>query len=200
MQRSWILAFTAVAVLAACDDDPAASEGDPMSQAEALSIAGNVMLTGEAATTEGIVQATENGDDAGTIHFTQTTTHPCPAGGLVEISLDADVAYDQGAQSFTLDATGAVEHDGCGVNAQGAEVTLDGDPGLTLGVHAAAENGAPVGDWTSFVDGAFLWSADDGREGRCIIDLASTTDFTAQSRTISGEVCGHTIQQTLTWQ
>src|SRR5690606_5408303 len=116
MQRSWILALTAVAVLAACDDDPAASEGDPMSQAEALSIAGNVMLTGEAATTEGIVQATENGDEAGTIHFTQTTTHPCPSGGLVEVSLDADVEYDQGAQSFTLDATGAVAHDGCGVN------------------------------------------------------------------------------------
>ncbi len=200
MQRSWILALTAVAVLAACDDDPAASEGDPMTQTEAAVIAGNVMLTGEAATSEGMVEASESEDGAGTIHFTQTTSHPCPFGGLVEIALDADVEYDEAAQSFALDATGSVAHDGCVVDAQGARLTLDGDPGLSLGVHAAAENGVPVGDWTSSVDGAFLWSADDGRTGRCVIDLATTTDFTAQSRTVTGEVCGHTIQQTVDWQ
>jgi len=199
MQRTWIVGLAAVAVLAACSDDPTGTEGDPMSRAEALSVAGTVVEASSLATTEGIAEVTETGDGSGTLHFTQTSTHPCPAGGNVQVGLTMDVDYDQQAQAFELDASGILTHADCGVQGDDGVVTFNGDPSLQVGVYAVADGGVATAPWTTLVDGAFTWSAADGREGRCVVDLFASTDFTAQERTVAGEVCGHTIQQTLTW-
>jgi hypothetical protein len=200
MQRTWILGLAAAAVLAACDDDPTGTEGDPMTRTEALAVAGNVVTVGELATTEGITEVTETGEGSGTIHFTQTSTHPCPQGGNVQVSLDIDVDYDEPAQAFELDATGVLTHAGCAVQGDDGVVTFEGDPGLQIDVYAVAEDGVATAPWTNSIAGAFTWSAEDGREGRCVVDLAASTDFIAQERTVVGEVCGHTIQQTVSWQ
>ncbi|HEU5209499.1 MAG TPA: hypothetical protein VFU06_08815 [Longimicrobiales bacterium] len=200
MQRTWILGLAAVTLLAACDDDPTGTEGDSMTRVEAQAVASNVFAVGEAATTEGITEVTETGEGSGTIHFTQTSSHPCPQGGSVQVSLNIDVDYDEPAQAFELDATGALTHDGCAVAGDDAVITFDGDPNLQVGVYAAAEGGVATTPWTNSVEGAFTWAADDGREGRCVVDLFSSTDFVDRERTLSGEVCGHTIQQTVTWQ
>lgn len=200
MQRTWILGLAAVAVLAACSDDPTGTDGDTMSRAEAVAIAGNMVAIGEEAATDGITEVTETGDGSGTIHFEQTSTHPCPLGGTVGVALDIDVDYDEAAQAFELNASGTLTHNNCAVAGDDATITFNGDPGLQLGVFAIADGGVAIEPWTNSIDGAFTWSSDDGREGRCVVDLFASTDFVEQQRTIAGEVCGHTIQQTVTWQ
>jgi len=199
MQRTWILGLAAVASFAACSDDPTGTQGDPMTRAEALSVAGNVVTASELATSEGITEVTETGDGSGTIHFTQTSTHPCPTGGSVQVDLTVDVDYDQPAQAFELDAAGVLTHANCGVQGDDGIVTFNGDPSLQIGVYAIADGGVATAPWTTSIDGAFTWAAADGREGRCLVALFASTDFTAQERTVAGEICGHTIEQTLAW-
>ncbi len=82
---------------------------------------------------------------------------------------------------------------------EGATFTFNGDPGLQIALHAVAANGVATAPWTSSIDGAFAWSSSDGRAGRCVVDLLASTDFADRERTITGEVCGHTIQQTVAW-
>ena len=200
MKRNVMLGLLATLAIAACDDDGTGVEGDAMTQAEATALASAIALSSEDATAEGLAEVTQSGGEgAGTITFTQTTTHPCPLGGEAAVELNATVDYDEQAQSFELDADGSLTHDDCSFEHQGETFTVDGDPGLSIEAHAAAEGGEPVGDWTSSVVGAFLWSADDGRDGRCVIDLSTITDFAATNRTVAGAVCGHTIQQTIDW-
>ena len=200
MQRSWILGLAAVVLLAACDDDPTGTEGDSMTRVEAQAVAGNVFAVGDEVTADGIAQTTETGEGSGAIRFTQTSTHPCPLGGNVQVSLDIDVDYDQPGQSFELDATGALRHNDCAFNAENTVITVDGDPDIQVAVYAVASGGVATAPWTHSVEGAFIWAADDGREGRCVIDLFASTDLVARQRTVAGEVCGHTIQQTLPWE
>lgn len=200
MKRNVTVGLFATLAIAACADDGTGVEGDAMTRAEATALASAIALSSEGATAEGLAEVTQSGGDgAGTITFTRTATHPCPQGGEVAVELNATVDYDEQAQSFDLDADGILTHDGCSFEHEGERFTVDGDPGLSLEAHAAAEGGEPVGDWTSSVVGAFLWTADDGRDGRCVIDLSTITDFTATNRSVSGEVCGHTIQQTIDW-
>jgi hypothetical protein len=201
MKRNFVFGLAAVLALGACDEDGTGVEGDAMTEAEATAVASIVANTSGDATSEGLTEVTQSGGDgAGTITLNQTTTHPCPEGGAVEAVMALTLDYDNDAGSFELDADGTLTHDGCAFNRNGVTFTVDGDPSLSLAAFAAAEAGEPSGDWTSSADGAFLWSASDGREGRCVIDVTTVTDFVAQERTVSGEVCGHTIEQTLTWE
>lgn len=200
MNRKLIFGLAAMLALAACEDDGTGVEGDAMSELEATALASEIAVSSQLATTEGVTEATQTGGEgAGTITLNQTTTHPCPAGGQIAVALEATVDYDQGAQSFNLDAGGTLTHADCGVTRDGVTFTVDGDPALSFQAHAAADGGEAVGAWTSGAAGAFLWSASDGRTGRCVIDLETITDFTETTRTVQGEVCGHTIDQTIDW-
>lgn len=200
MKRNFVLGLVAVFAVAACDDEGTGVEGDAMTTAEATAVAEIVASSGGAATTEGLTEVTQSGGEgSGTITLDQTTTHPCPVSGEVEVSLDITVDYDTDAESFELDATGELTHFACAFNRNNVTFTVDGDPSLSMQAFAAADGGVPVGDWTSSADGAFLWTASDGRSGRCVIDVMTVTDFAEQRRTVSGEACGHTIEQTLQW-
>lgn len=200
MNRKLIFGLAAMLAVAACDDDGTGVEGDAMTKVEATALAGEIALTSQEATTEGVTEVTQSGGEgSGTITLDQTTTHPCPAGGEIAVAIEATVDYDQQAESFDLDAGGTLTHADCGVVRDGVTFTVDGDPALSFEAHAAAEGGVAVGAWTSGATGAFLWSASDGRSGRCVIDIATVTDFGETTRTVEGEVCGHTVEQTIDW-
>lgn len=200
MNRKLIFGLAAVLAVAACEDDGTGVEGDAMTEVEATALAAEIGVTSQEATTEGVTEVTQTGGEgSGTITLDQTTTHPCPAGGQIAVAIEATVDYDQQAESFDLDAAGTLTHADCGVARNGVTFTVDGDPALTFQAHAAADGGVAVGAWTSGAAGAFLWSASDGRSGRCVIDIETITDFAETTRTVQGEVCGHTIEQTIDW-
>jgi hypothetical protein len=66
-------------------------------------------------------------------------------------------------------------------------------------MHAAIENNQPKGAFTAETEGAFEWTASDGRSGRCVMNLLVSTDFAGRKHIADGEVCGHSIKQTVTW-
>jgi hypothetical protein len=204
MTRGTIIGALAGAVVLAACADGAGPDGDALTRAEALAVAEGVAVSGESATTRGLNEGSSSpgitsASEPRTITVAHSSTHPCPTAGRIAVDLDAALTYDHSARSFEFDAEGALTHDACAFVHEAVTLTLNGNPNLTMETHAAALDGRPSGPWTSAVGGGFLWSASDGRSGECTVNLTTVTDFTARTRVVQGNVCGHTIDQTITW-
>ncbi|HEX7088529.1 MAG TPA: hypothetical protein VF192_00240 [Longimicrobiales bacterium] len=202
------VAVTMAALLAACsEDDPAGPgySGDQLTEAEAEAVWTALVEVTDSARV-GIME--NDPPDAsllnpasampGNISFEHTSTHPCPVDGTVAVALNVDLAYDEEAESLDYDARGSLTHEECSFSHDSVTFTVDGDPNLSFAARVVVAEGVfePI---TESVEGAFEWSASDGRSGRCIVDLSKVTDLTEGKRTLQGEVCGHTIEQEITW-
>ena len=192
-----------IVLLTACNDSPTASTGDRMTRQEAQAIANGISQSGSNATT-GLRPASGGSDvtasaPPSTFTVNHESSHPCPQGGRITVGLDVTFMVDVADRTYSLDTEGALTHAGCMFVQDGVTLTVTGDPRLTYEGHAAVEDGRPKGPWRSEAGGAINWSASDGRSGRCVVDLSDVTDFVAKTRTVQGEVCGHTVTHTVSW-
>lgn len=194
--------------LAACGGD-FTSSGDPLSESEATDLGqalveqGFVGLGGlSASPPAGAPGANEKA--AGRVTVTLNDTAPCEGGGTVALAgkLTGDFNQTTGAGTITYDYT--VAPAACKVTTTGGKVfTLTGEPNLKA-----------TGDfnWSSTslkgslsYDGKFQWESADSRSGSCGVNLSakyemtinSNTGATSGSATISGEVCGITVNRTV---
>src|SRR5690606_4917935 len=121
-----------------------------------------------------------------------------PVEGRVAVTLDVDLAYDEEAESLDYDAQGSLTHEECSFEHEGLTFTVDGDPNLSFATRVVVTESVfePI---TESVEGAFEWSASDGRSGRCVVELSKVTDLMEKKQTLQGELCGHTIEQEITW-
>lgn len=201
MKRSVFALLAAALVIGACDDDATGPSGDPLSRDEALFIATQVLASGELTTSS---PEAATGDFAvgmvpRSISQDLQITHPCPAGGQVVLSWSADVSWDDETGDLTLDVAGSQDHDACAFTRQAVTFTVNGDPDISLDAHLEIDNHQPVGEHTLNIQGGFRWSSSDDRAGSCPINVEAITNFATQTRTIEGEVCGHTVSETLAW-
>lgn len=187
--------------LSACSEGPTASSGDRLTEREAAAIVATVRMSGDGAFGQLGTRSGELATHAPPtrVDVEHTSTHPCPRGGRIGIELDATLQSNSDARSFAIDAEGRLIHQSCAVQENGVTLTLNGDPNLAFELHATVSNEQPVGDFRSAANGAFNWSASDGRSGRCAVAIEDVVDFTAKRRTVEGEVCGHTIRQVTSW-
>ncbi|MGH7467094.1 MAG: hypothetical protein ACRENP_03820 [Longimicrobiales bacterium] len=188
-------------VLVACGDDPM-STGDRLTRGEAETIAGGVTQTSSSAS--GSLRPQSGGTDVvasppRTFTVDHESSHPCPRGGRIGIALEVTFTADVEGRDYSYDAEGSLTHEACAYIEEGVTLTVTGDPNISYEAHAAVRGGQPQGQFTSEAGGAFDWTASDGRSGRCVVDLSDITDFAAKTRTIEGQVCGHTIRHVTTW-
>lgn len=189
--------------LAACSDS-SGPDSTNLTRAEALSIASVILSSGETATTES--SASQNvsapaGVDAVPIEFTHQvqSSHPCPAGGTVAFDLVMDGTADDETGSFAFTLGGSQTHNDCAFPHQGLTITVDGDPDLQFTASAAMTDNLPSAPFTFGVEGGFTFVTSDGRSGECLVSIDAVTDFNARQRTLSAQVCGHSINQTTSW-
>ena len=200
LRSTYLLLFPVL--LAACSDDGLGpNSGDRLTREEALMIAAAVSGSVETTSAAPTVTASQDRVAGVPITFSQTheSTHPCPQGGSLTLKWTVTGSADPDAGDFQLDVDGTHEPSGCIYPHQGLTITLTGDPDLSFEAHLGITNGQPSEPFTAAIEGAFNWSASDGRSGRCVVRYDESTDFVAKSRTVDGEVCGHTVQQTFTW-
>jgi hypothetical protein len=196
--------WASVIALTACGD-AAGPNGDRLSRAEAIALSGIVLAQSEgAAAISATVTADgsaglENAGPPTTFTWTHTSTHPCPSGGELAIQFTVDGTYEEEINALQADLTGSHVHDDCAFPHNGSTFTVDGRPSIAFTASVGAIDGTPSQPFTFTLDGAFGWAANDGRSGLCEMTLSAVTDFLAQSRNVQGSVCGHTIDQTLTW-
>lgn len=205
MRKSVILSMGLCFVAAACDD-AAGPSANQLTRAEALALTAEVLASSEgAATASASAQAgaTVSPDMAGgpPVNFSQTheSTHPCPSGGQLVVAFELNGTYDEDTNSLQANLDGTHTHSACAFPHQGVTITVDGDPSIGFTASMAAMNALPTQPFTFTLDGGFDWSTSDGRANTCELSLIAATDFNARERTIVGSVCGHTINNTFTW-
>lgn len=120
-----------------------------------------------------------------------TTVFSCPGGGTLTPDVTLTGGYDQQARSMFADVTGTETATGCASTVDGQKVTVSGLFQLTG--HAATADSQPYGAQTFRVVGSFDWVAADGRRGNCSLDLTASADLTGKSATVTGSLCGQTV-------
>lgn len=204
MNRKTIGVCAMAVLFAACDKSATDTEGDALTRAEAFAVASAVAEVNADAADRGIGEGSASATlsvaaEPKTISFDHTSSHACPTAGRITVGMQAVLVWDRDTNAGELNATGSLVHDACAFPHEGLTLTVTGNPSLTVTSHAATSGGRPSEPWTSDAGGSFSWSASDGRSGTCGIDVSTVTNFDTRSRTVQGEVCGHTIDQTITW-
>lgn len=188
----------AVLVLGACND-VAGPTGDRLTREEAALIAGDVTTSGgQTANSARPTTGDAIAADPVTVSHDLEFTHPCPKGGKLQQTWKATASFDVAEGSFDLQVKGLQKHLACAYLHEGVTITVDGDPDIDIEAAASAARNQP-GDHTLEINGAFKWTASDGRSGTCPITLDAVTDFQARKKTVEGTVCGHTFKETTSW-
>jgi hypothetical protein len=198
-----LLPLLALATLAvACKDST--SSGDPLTQLEAEQLAAVLVE-------EGFVgfeaPSAASGAGAAVIPITITINDvgPCDGGGTVALSGTLTADIDPVSESGTLSYNYTMTPNSCEVTTESQQVFwVSGDPNLSVtGTFGWAATGF---DGTLTYDGGFSFVADDGREGACAFDIdaaydvtldPNTGEATAASASMSGSVCGFTIDRSI---
>lgn len=191
--------------LAACSDFT--SSGDPLTDAEAAELAAVFAEEGFAGF-EGVPSPGQspaaNDEAAARITITISETGSCEGSGTVAISgtLIADV-NDQ-AGTGTLEYSYTITPANCRVTTESDKVfTISGDPNLKASGNMDLTETSLEGQVN--YEGKFTWT-EGTRAGACGVNLQANYAFTFGGTTINGsasvtgEVCGATVNRTITIQ
>jgi hypothetical protein len=126
------------------------------------------------------------------VNRTFTNTHPCPAGGTVTISGSSVGTSDPVAHNLSVTTTATKTDAACAFNARNGVLTLTGNPNVALVTTVNIVAGKPVGPQTQSHKGSVSW-ARGTKSGTCNVDVTSTFDPTAATFTVTGTMCGRTV-------
>ena len=198
--RLWTtLALAALASACATEVVTPGADGD-LSLDESLALATAMGLqTLEVGRSPGSVAQPAPGPHAGeTVAVDYDFTRPCLRGGSVRSSGKIRVEKDPGPPEKTVADVQATEvHNACVFLVGDTDTAVTGDPNVTSTVHAASIDQRAWGPQTVSVVGGFSWAADDGRSGRCDVDIWVSADDDAGVHTTRGSICGHTFDVTV---
>lgn len=136
---------------------------------------------------------------AGAVHVDFDTRRPCVLGGAVRSSGTVDIVTADGPPPTSVVDVSATEiHEACVFLVAASRIAVTGDPHVTTTVHAADRGGVPWGTQRVAVEGAVTWESDDGRDGRCPVDLEVVVEPDAHRQVVRGTFCDHTFDVTTT--
>lgn len=195
-----VLALVAMVTVAGCDDPASVDGGLTTEEAIGLSTAmaeDGFVVTGDMPGADDAAGAVVYDPVTSTTQF--TTTRTCPAGGVFVVAGTRTRTWDRDTRSGTADVDLTKTHEDCARVMGDVLFTLNGDPDIAVEAHHAWENGTRSGLQTLSMQGAFTWAADDGREGRCEVDVEAEFDPETNTRTVAGTVCNRTFERKTTW-
>lgn len=134
------------------------------------------------------------------VNVSFTRTAQCPKGGSTTIAATVTGQADPATHSLTTTTTATKTDNACAFQGKdAATITVTGDPNVVITSSVKVVNGVPSGPQTSTQKGGFKWTSSNGKSGACKVDLSSTMDFTARTRTVTGTLCGQTVNVTRTF-
>jgi len=204
MRKSMVLGVALALGVTACGDSTGPT-GDRLSRAEALHLTTMVMASSEGVgistslESSASVSKTAAAGPPTSFSHTHESTHPCPSGGQLAVTLAISGTFDDDTHSLQAELDGSHTHSSCAFPHNDLTLTVTGAPSIGFSASIGAVNGEPSQPFTFSLDGAFRWEASDGRSGTCPLELDAVTDFIAGERTVQGVVCGHALDERTTW-
>lgn len=126
------------------------------------------------------------------VNRTINNTHPCPAGGTVTIAGSAVGTSDPVAHNLSVVTTVTKTDAACAFNSRGGLLTLNGNPNVQIGGTVNIVAGKPVGPQSLSHKGSVTWTRGT-KSGTCNIDVISIFDPAAATFSVSGTMCGRTV-------
>jgi hypothetical protein len=186
MIRKTHLIYSAGLVLAVAACSSSTDTSTSISQSAAAKVAADMDANSSLGAADIVLGAT------GTHTF--TVTKQCPKGGQSVIAGTVVRTGDQTTHSLMVDATATRTDTGCAFDTDDGVLTLTGSIDYTG--HLNIVNGALSGLQTQTHNGSFTWSRPGG-SGTCVVDhLISQYDPATHTATVTGKICGRTINVT----
>lgn len=191
--------------LAACSDFT--SSGDPLTDAEAGELAAVLAEEGFAGfggAPSPAMAPRANDEAAARITITINDTGSCEGSGTVALAGTLTADINEQAGTGTIEYSYTIVPNNCRVTTESNKVfTLNGDPNIEgAGVLNFGQNSY---DGSLTYKGKFRWE-EGTRSGACGVNLTVTYDFTVGGTTVNGsasvtgEVCGVSVNRTVTIQ
>jgi hypothetical protein len=121
-----------------------------------------------------------------------TNTHPCPVSGSVTVAGTTVGTSDPVAHNLSVTTTATRTDAACAFNTKHGVATITGNPNVAMTATVNVVAGKPTGVQTQSHKGSFTWSR-DGKTGTCAVDVTSAFDPAAGTFTVTGTMCGRTI-------
>lgn len=126
------------------------------------------------------------------VNRTFTNTRSCPAGGSVTISGSTVGTSDPVAHNLSVVTTATKTDAACAFNSERGLLTVNGNPNVKLTSTVNVVAGKPVGPQTQTHKGSFTWTRGT-TSGTCDVDVTSVFNPTAGTFSVTGTMCGRTI-------
>lgn len=117
-------------------------------------------------------------------------SHSCEGGGTIEVSGRLQGTIDRDNRRLALLLVKAEEIRDCRTTGGGTYLTVHAESDLTITGDFLVQSGRRSGVFK--LAGAFEWESDDGRAGRCDVDLSGTW-LSDGGWSVDGAVCDHEV-------
>jgi len=204
-RRPTCLLVTAIVFLAACGDGGTSpedefTEGDAQAAADLIDATAAGLLN-DFFDPSGSDPSSAPAQSHEPVVWTRTCerSRPCHDGGTLTIAGTGTSVWDAQAVTYDIESSGTSNRTGCAYTREdGVVITLTSDGTWTHERHYA--DYAPAGFWITKYAGSFDWTKSTGESGSCTYDLTRTIDTAANTRTLTGTLCGDEIDRTETWR
>ena len=191
-----------LALLAACGGDGTGPQTPrPLDAAEVNAISRAILSPGVAVARDGASGAARSLSPDGAASSIQTGsipfgfTAPCQPSGSTAVSGSLSAAWNPITQVAAIHAAASLHPQACAVRAEGANLTVTGDPSLELTLTAAGD-ATGVKALLLTESGALSWTRSDGGSGRCVVQVAALLLAGTPNYHVTGTVCGTSVDYT----
>lgn len=193
---------TLTALAPGCADTPTDPDAEgTLTETEALALAAQLglesLVFGRSRSAASAPAAMAGPLATATVSVDYDLTRPCLLGGSVHSSGRINVETDDTTELAVVDITATDVHHGCVFLAGNTRVAVTGDPDVTTTIHVATLADEPLGTQSVNVVGGLQFSTEDGRSGRCDLDLLVAVNADDAMETTRGHLCGFTFDVTV---
>jgi hypothetical protein len=126
----------------------------------------------------------------------------CHDGGTLTIAGSGTKTWDPEDRTYDVDLSGTKVREQCAHTRsdefEDVVITLTGVAEWTHDRHYAQRH--PTGEWVTTWVGSWDWSKSTGTSGHCTYDIVKTIDTEANTKTLTGVMCGNEVNKTSTWK
>ncbi len=136
----------------------------------------------------------------GPVVWTRTfeRSRACHEGGTLTVAGSGTSTWDGEAVTYDVESSGTKTRTNCAHVRGDVIITLTGEANWTHERHYADH--APTGNWITTYLGGFDWTKSTGESGSCFYNLTRTIDTAANTRTLTGTLCGDEVNRSETWR
>ena len=133
------------------------------------------------------------------INVTFNRTVACPRGGTTTIAGTTTGTGDRETRTVATETSATKTQAACAhATREGTVITVTGNPNVAIRSTRRTVSGAPSGPQTTTQRGAFTYATSTGKSGSCTVDITATFTPETRTHTLTGTLCGRTINQTRT--